>query len=63
MSTFENDPATMTPEQRLQEVAAILARSVLRLRAAIPPIPELASETGQKCLDLPSETSPHGQCG
>ena len=36
LSAFENDPATMTPEQRFQEVAAILARGVLRLRAAIP---------------------------
>ena len=34
MSDFENDPATMTPEQRFQEVAAILAHGVLRLRAA-----------------------------
>jgi len=40
MSTVENDPATMTPEQRFQEVAAILAHGVLRLRAAIPNIPE-----------------------
>ncbi len=31
MPAFENDTATMTPEQRFQEVAAILARG------AIPP--------------------------
>lgn len=28
------EPATMTPHQRLQEIAAILARGVLRLRQA-----------------------------
>ena len=50
MSDFENDPATMTPEQRFQEVAAILAHGVLRLRAAIPTIPKTASESGQKSL-------------
>ena len=63
MPAFENDPATMTPEQRLQEVAAILALGVLRLRAAIPTIPESASESGQKSLDLPPQTSPDGQRG
>jgi len=28
-----DDPATMTPQQRRHEIAAILARGVLRLRA------------------------------
>jgi hypothetical protein len=63
MPAFENDPATMTPEQQFQEIAAILARGVIRLRAAVPNAPEKASESGQKSLDLPSQTSPHGQCG
>jgi hypothetical protein len=63
MPVFETDPATMTPKQRFQEVAAILARGILRLRAAIPTIPESASESGQKSLDLPPQTSPDGQCG
>jgi len=40
MPAFEDDPATMTPEQRFQEVAAILARGVLRLWAAFPNILE-----------------------
>ncbi len=63
MPAFEHDPVTMTSEQRFQEVAAILARGVLRLRAAIPTISESASQSGQKGLDLPSQTSPHGQRG
>ncbi len=63
MPDFENDPATMTSEQRFQEVAAILARGILRLQAATPTISESAAESGQKSLALPSQTSPHGQCG
>ena len=31
----DDDPASMTPEQRRQEVAAILARGVLRLRRCV----------------------------
>ncbi len=30
------DPAQMTPSERLDEIAAILARGVLRLRQACP---------------------------
>ena len=31
----DDDPASMTPEQRRQEIAAILARGVLRLRRCV----------------------------
>ena len=33
------DPADMTPEQRRQEIAAILARGVLRLRQSVQNAP------------------------
>jgi len=32
MSDLPDDPAAMSPEQRRHEIAAILAKSVLRLR-------------------------------
>ena len=51
------DPAAMTPEQRRREVAAILARGVLRLRecqplAVVPP-PERTIEKSSKSLSIP----------
>ncbi len=59
------DPVHMTPEERLTELAAILAAGVLRLhrRAAIPvsPNPQIPSDSGQNCLDLSSRSSPDGQ--
>ena len=61
------DPAAMTPSQRRREIAAILARGVLRLRLAgqtcpgsrSPGAPEKASEFGQDGLDQGCQTSPH----
>jgi hypothetical protein len=58
------DPACMTPDERLREVAAILAAGILRLRArtALPadpdehPGPENPRETGQDCLEVRPET-------
>uniref|UniRef100_A0A7C4QME0 Uncharacterized protein n=1 Tax=Schlesneria paludicola TaxID=360056 RepID=A0A7C4QME0_9PLAN len=60
----ETDPARMTADERLREVAAILAAGLLRLRArsALPtdpgqvPGPENLPETGPDCLEVPSET-------
>ncbi len=52
--------SSLTPEQRRSEIAAILARGLLRHRrmakaaAASPPL-EIRSQT-QNCLDLPRES-------
>ena len=40
----DDDPASMTPEQRRQEVAAILARGVLRLRRCVNRSPAVLYE-------------------
>lgn len=62
------DPAKMTPEQRVEEVAAILAAGVLRLRAraALPPPAapsEIPSDSGRNGLDDAPETRLHGPHG
>ena len=65
------DPANMTPEERLAEVAAIFAEGVLRLRGqAAVPGPKTAVihrvesvESAADGLDECAETSPHGQRG
>ena len=65
------DPAEMTPDQRRREVAAILARGVLRLRqcAKTSPVSEESrlskktSEFGRNCLDEGAKTSPHVPAG
>jgi hypothetical protein len=58
------DPAHMTPEDRLTDLAVILATGVLRLhrRAAISvsPNPQIPSDSGQNCLDLSARPSPDG---
>ena len=71
MPDMLNDPATMFPSQRRREVAAILARGVLRLRQCRedPPdsqpsrTPEKAPESGQDCLDEGARPSPHVPAG
>jgi hypothetical protein len=65
------DPAQMTPEERLAEVAAILGAGILRLyrRQALPPTsamagePSMPSETARMELDLPPEKSVTGPRG
>ena len=51
------DPAAMTPEQRRREVAAILARGVLRLRECQPLAalshPHRTPEESSKPLSIP----------
>jgi hypothetical protein len=59
-----DDPAAMTADERLREVAAILAAGILRLRsrAALPTDPDQVSgpknlqESGQDCLEVSGET-------
>ena len=61
------DPATMTPHERRREIAAILAKGVLRLRQAAQAspgsrssrTPENLSKQRQNGLDEGAETSPH----
>ncbi len=66
-----DDPAAMTPDQRRREIAAILARGVLRLftrTRSIPAAgessaPQDSSEFFENCLDSSTTSSPHGVAG
>ena len=66
-----DDPAAMTPSERRHEVAAILARGVLRLRQCREKPPgsgesrtvEKGSESCRDCLDEGAKTSPHVPAG
>jgi len=56
-----DDPSYLTPDERLSEVASILAAGVLRLRArsALPgddPAPEILPESWPTCLEVPAKT-------
>jgi hypothetical protein len=62
------DPASLTPEQRVEEIAAILAAGLLRLRrrAAVPaasPPPEIPADSARNRLDDSPETRLHGHRG
>lgn len=63
-----SDPANMTPEERVAEVAAILAEGVLRLRRRtavpgdVPPV-GIPLESEQNGLDECAETRLHGHRG
>ncbi len=67
MPEILDDPAVMTTAQRRQEIAAILAKGVLRLRQTAQTSPgsrssrtvEKDSELRPDCLDEGAETSPH----
>ena len=54
---------TLTPDQRRQEVAAILGRGLLRLRTACTNPPEACDSapdfTDQKALDVSAPGDPH----
>ena len=63
------DPAHMTLQHRLGEVAAVLAAGVLRMRErrrkraiASPQLSDF-SESGDTRLELSRRSSPDGQCG
>ena len=55
-----DDPAQLTAEERFTEVAAILARSVLRLRKrrllGPDPTAQEPTESGRKGLELPAHS-------
>jgi len=61
------DPASLTPEDRFREVAALLAAGLLHLRAtddpAGRPAPEKSSNSTPNCLELPGETVLSGHTG
>ena len=71
MRHLPDDPANMTPSERRREIAAILARGVLRLRqcARSSPSsgesrrPEKASESSRDNLDEGAKLSPHVPAG
>ena len=64
------DAPFLTPEDRLRQVAAVLARGLLRLHtpsaAAGPaehPGPKNPPESSPNCLELPAETVLSGHTG
>jgi hypothetical protein len=69
--TDPTDPANMTPDERLTEVASILAEGVLRLRrrqaVSAPDSPRIhaveSGESGGIGLEVSPETRLHGQRG
>lgn len=60
------EPADMEPEDRLDEIASICARGILRLhgrvRADIPP-PRNLEESSPTCLELSAPPRPDGVAG
>jgi hypothetical protein len=54
---FHDDPEEMTPEQRLREVASILAAGCLRLRAS--PQPALGPDSPNSFTDKELDVSGH----
>lgn len=63
-----NDPSSLTPDERLSEVACILAAGVLRLhaRAALScdsPGPEKSQNSAPPGLELSDETVLSVHCG
>jgi hypothetical protein len=57
---LRNDPANprnMSADERLEEVASILARGILRLRGRLAPHllpPQILPQSSPTCLDLPA---------
>ena len=67
-----DDPAQLTAHQRLSELAAILARGILRCRNSFPVTPESGQsnpelpnnreKSSQNGLEFVSTSRPDGQC-
>ncbi len=51
------DPRFMSPAERLEEIADILAAGLMRLRARKSS--PLSGDRGDSCLDLPASQSVH----
>lgn len=62
-----DDPDQMSPQQRNDEIAAILAEGVLRLRrrAHLAPdsLHQIDVDSGQNCLEVSRDTPLHGANG
>lgn len=61
-----DDPDQMTPQQRFDEIATILAAGILRLRrhcCATQPTIAANTESDQNCLEVFGETPLHGANG
>ena len=62
-----NDPADMSPQERLTEIASILAQGVFRVRrqgfSTPNPAPNPDPESSQNGLEVPDESRPDGQRG
>jgi hypothetical protein len=60
------DPGDMTPDERLEEVASIFARGILRLHGRVlpdnPDIENLPDSSGT-CLELSAGPRPDGVAG
>ena len=60
------EPTDMEPDHRLDEIASIFARAILRLhgriRADIPP-PQNLEESSPTCLELSARPRPDGVAG
>ena len=66
---MSRDPAFLSPDARMRELAAILAQGVLRLG----PMAKMSGESGENshksektledCLDVSAPSSPHGLNG
>lgn len=60
------NPQNMSDDERLDEVASILARGVLRLHGRTFPLVSAEKnlpESSQTCLDLSTRLSPHRTTG
>jgi len=60
------DPADMIPDERLDEVASIFARGILRLHGRIvPDSPDIENlpDSSPTCLELSALTRPDGVAG
>ena len=58
------DPSYLTPDQRLDELAALLAAGVRRTRALRPPsLPQIPAESLRNGLDTSAEQSVYGPRG
>jgi len=58
-----SDPEDLTPEERIDEVATILARGLLRLNRAALAALKQPSESSQKPLAVSAKQSVHGPGG
>jgi len=63
---YPTDPADMTPEERLEEIASIFARGILRLHGrVVPDSPGIENlpDSSPTCLELSALPRPDGVAG